>query len=67
MYRIGRIIINEQEVVKVVNDKASKSVTVSFKNGSKAVFKKHAEALWQALKLFCVKNIGPSAAAPRRY
>lgn len=66
MLRIGRTVINQSEVVKVVSDDRSKSTTVYFKGGVKASYKKHAAAVWNYFK--SATQIGvPSSSSRSRW
>lgn len=50
MFRAGRVILNEADIVKVVRDGKTKAVTVYSRDSVETTFKDHAEAVWNHLK-----------------
>lgn len=48
--RFGRIVLNTDEVVKVLISKADKTTTVYLSSGDTCEFTKHAAAVWAYFK-----------------
>jgi hypothetical protein len=60
------MVINFAKVTRVVRDDKAKNTTIYFDNGSKAVFKKHGDAVWaQAKRNSTVSVAVPSSSSSR--
>lgn len=66
MLRVGRMVINESLITKVVSDDKTKSTIVHFQGGNTAKFKKHASAAWNYFKTSSRQVAAPSTSSSNR-